>query len=69
MPTILIVDDEETARYGIRRAIGAPDRQILEAANAAEARSALAAHHADLMLVDINMPGEDGISLVRNYGG
>jgi YesN/AraC family two-component response regulator len=66
MPTILIVDDEEPARYGIRRAIEAPDRQIFEAASAAEARVAIQQHRPHLMLVDINMPGEDGISLVRS---
>lgn len=66
MPTILIVDDEEPARYGIRRAIEAPDRQIFEAASAAEARVAIQQHRPHVMLVDINMPGEDGISLVRS---
>src|SRR6266508_2106986 len=60
MHKILIVDDEEPARYGIRRAIEASGRQIIEAADAAEARAALAAHRPHLMLVDINMPGEDG---------
>jgi serine/threonine protein kinase/Tol biopolymer transport system component len=66
MTTILIVDDEEVARYGIRRALEGPERRIYEAGSAAEARAALLAHRPQLMLVDINMPGEDGISLVRS---
>jgi serine/threonine protein kinase/Tol biopolymer transport system component len=66
MYRILIVDDEEAARYGIRRALESPDRQILEAANAEQARLAVRLHRPHLMLVDVNMPGEDGISLVKS---
>jgi YesN/AraC family two-component response regulator len=66
MHKILIVDDEEPPRYGIRRAIAGPDREIFEAASAGEARAAIRNHRPHLMLVDINMPGEDGISLVRS---
>src|SRR5262245_38988164 len=66
MHKILIVDDEESARYGIRRALARPDREIYEAASAAEARAAIRKQRPHAMLVDINMPGEDGISLVRS---
>jgi serine/threonine protein kinase/Tol biopolymer transport system component/ActR/RegA family two-component response regulator len=66
MHRILIVDDEEAARHGIRRALESPDRQILEAADAEQARLSVRLHRPHLMLVDVNMPGEDGISLVRS---
>ena len=66
MHKILIVDDEEAARYGLRRALENQDTQVFEAADAAAARAAINEYRPDLMLVDINMPGEDGVSLVRS---
>ena len=66
MHRILIVDDEDAARYSIRRALESRDLQVFEACNAEAARVAIRSHHPQLMLVDINMPGEDGVTLVRS---
>jgi DNA-binding NtrC family response regulator len=64
MKTILIVDDEPTARYGMRRALE-PRYRIVEAGDAAAARDALRRESPDLVLLDIVMPGEDGLSVLR----
>ncbi len=62
--TILVVDDDQIARYGIRRALG--DRyQVLEAESAAAARPLLRAQNPALLLLDIEMPGESGLDLLR----
>ena len=66
MHKILIVDDEEAARYGIRRALEGRTSRIFEAASAKAARSLILEHQPQVMLVDINMPEEDGISLVKS---
>ncbi len=66
MHKILIVDDEEAARYGIRRALEHKDTKIFEAPDAEAARSAVQKQQPQLMLTDINMPGEDGISLLKS---
>jgi len=66
MHKILIVDDEEAARYGIRRALETSETQILEAASAEAARAAIKMQQPHLMLTDINMPGEDGVSLLKS---
>jgi len=66
MQKILIVDDEEAARYGIRRVLESRTTRIFEAASAKAARSVIQEHQPQLMLVDINMPEEDGISLVKS---
>src|SRR5262245_2291664 len=66
MLKILIVDDEEAARYGIRRVLESRTARILEAASAQAARNMIQEHQPELMLVDINMPEEDGISLVKS---
>jgi DNA-binding NtrC family response regulator len=63
---ILIVDDEEAARYGIRRVLEDKETQILEAGNAESARTLVKTHHPEVMLTDINMPEEDGIDLMKS---
>ena len=64
MRTILVVDDEAAARYGVRRALESKYK-IVEAGSADAAREALAAEKPDLILLDLVMPGEDGISFMR----
>ena len=64
MKTILIVDDEPAARYGLRRALEGRYR-VLEAESAEAARSAMAADAPDLLLLDVVMPGEDGLEFLK----
>jgi DNA-binding NtrC family response regulator len=64
MKTILIVDDEPAARYGIGRALESKYR-IAEADSAQAAREALTREQPDLVLLDVVMPGEDGLSFLR----
>src|SRR5437588_181689 len=63
---VLVVDDEEAARYGIRRALaGGGDYEIEEAGSVEEARAALVARSHDLMLLDVNLPGMSGLEYLR----
>jgi DNA-binding NtrC family response regulator len=67
MRRILIVDDEPSARYGIRRALEG-SYHIAEAGSAAEARKAMANHaseHPDMILLDLVMPDESGLSFLK----
>src|SRR6266404_5308034 len=64
MKTILIVDDEPAARYGLRRALEAKYR-IAEADSAEAATEALAQERPDLVLLDVVLPGQDGLSFLR----
>lgn len=64
MKTILIVDDEPAARYGMRRALEGSYR-IVEADSTAAARSLLVSDKPDLLLLDVVLPGEDGISFLK----
>jgi DNA-binding NtrC family response regulator len=63
--TILLVDDEPTARYGTRRALESKYK-IVEAGSAAEARAGLDAARPDLILLDLVMPDEDGLAFMRS---
>jgi len=61
---LLVVDDEEAARYGIRRALGSAGYEVVEAGSVAEAREAIEAERPDLVLLDVNLPGESGLDLL-----
>jgi len=64
MKTVLIVDDEPASRYALRRALENRYR-IAEADSAAAARSALQTEKPDLILLDVILPGEDGICFLK----
>jgi two-component system LytT family response regulator len=64
----LIVDDERLARAELRRLLAAhPDIAIVgEAAHAGEARDRIAQLAPDLLLLDIEMPGESAFDLLAS---
>ena len=64
MKTILIVDDEPAARYGLRRALESKYR-IAEVDSAEAAREALPREQPDLVLLDVVLPGQDGLSFLK----
>src|ERR1700751_5123384 len=64
MKTILIVDDEPAARYGLRRALEAKYR-IAEADSAEAAREVLPREQPDLVLLDVVLPGQNGLSFLQ----
>jgi len=62
---ILIVDDEETARYGMRRALDVKGR-VFEAGNLTAARRICLEEKPDLVLLDLNLGGESGLDLLTD---
>ena len=67
MTAILIVDDSKLARIVMGKAISAlePDWTKLEAGNADEAQAVLESHHVDVLVLDFNMPGRNGLELAE----
>ncbi len=63
--TILVVDDEPELREMIEEYLSSKGFIVLTAENGEAMRQVLAAHAIDLVLLDIKMPGEDGLSLAR----
>ncbi|HEY7783905.1 MAG TPA: response regulator, partial [Pyrinomonadaceae bacterium] len=62
---LLIVDDEEAARYGMRRALSTFGLNVSEADSAEAARALIKQHEPDLMLLDVNLPGISGLDFLR----
>ncbi|HEV2799239.1 MAG TPA: sigma-54 dependent transcriptional regulator [Pyrinomonadaceae bacterium] len=66
---VLIVDDEEAARYGVRRALASFGYELAEAGSVAEARAQFEGGSPDLLLLDVNLPGQSGLEFLRELHG
>jgi two-component system phosphate regulon response regulator OmpR len=64
--TIMIVDDEPDLREVLEEYFTARGYNALTAQSATAARALAAEHPVDVALLDIAMPGEDGLSLARH---
>ncbi|NRA31466.1 MAG: response regulator transcription factor [Parvularculaceae bacterium] len=62
---LLLVDDEPSIREPLADFLRREQFEVVDAADAAEARGYVAEQRFDLALLDIMMPGEDGLSLAR----
>jgi DNA-binding NarL/FixJ family response regulator len=64
---VLIVDDEQLVRTGLRMILDAEDDLVVvgEAANGREALEHVREHAPDVVLMDIRMPGIDGLEATR----
>ena len=69
--TVLIVDDSKLARIVATKALRSlqPEWERLEAANAEEAMALLAGQRVDIVLLDYNMPGRNGLELAAELRG
>lgn len=64
--TLLVVDDEPDVREVLEECLAAKGYRVLAAEGAGAARTIAAREPIDLALLDIRMPGEDGLSLARH---
>lgn len=65
MATILFTDDEESIRLLYREEFEEAGYEVVVAASGAEALEKFTEAQPDLLVIDIKMPGMDGIELVR----
>ena len=63
--SLLLVDDEAALREPLAEYLARQGFSVSQSASAAEARTFLRDQRPDLVLLDIMMPGEDGLSLCR----
>ncbi len=69
MTRVLVVDDEPQIRRALSTNLKARDYQVDQAATGEEALALAAEHHPDVVILDIGLPGIDGIEVVRGLRG
>ncbi len=68
-PHLLVVDDDARLRGLLTRYLTDQGFRVTTAADAADARARLQGLAFDLLILDVMMPGEDGVSLTRHLRG
>jgi DNA-binding NtrC family response regulator len=62
---ILVVDDEEVVRLALARVLSSEHCKVEAAWNGADALREIERHSFDVVLLDLRMPGMDGISVLK----
>ncbi len=65
MPTVLIVDDDDNQRLLYREELTMEGYDIIEASNGPDAIDLVAAQGVDCVVLDIAMPGMDGVEVMH----
>jgi len=65
MPTVLIVDDEPTPRAFLHQSLADQGYAALEAGTVADAHNQIDLGHADIVLLDVNLPDGSGLRLLE----
>jgi CheY-like chemotaxis protein len=65
MPTLLVIDDNSSVRESLRFLLRRRGYEVLTAESGAEAIALAAQHPVDGAIVDVNMPGMNGIEVCR----
>jgi signal transduction histidine kinase/ActR/RegA family two-component response regulator len=63
--SVLLVEDDEDARFLLTQTLEYYGAHVLSAASASDAVRILEQHHADVLLSDLRMPGQDGFELIH----
>jgi len=69
MPTILIVDDEEAIRATLSQLLGYEGYRVLVAPDGPSALEQLQQEKVDVILLDVKMPGMDGLDVLQRLAG
>jgi two-component system KDP operon response regulator KdpE len=69
MTRVLVVDDEPQIRRALRTNLAARSYTVDLAASGEEALSLAAAHHPDVVILDLGLPGIDGLAVVEGLRG
>ena len=64
---VLVVDDEPSICWGFERLLGDQGHHVVTASSAEEGLRLAAEHDVALVVLDVRLPGEDGISACRGF--
>ncbi len=65
MSRVLIIDDEESICWGLKRLLGEAGHQVRVASSAEDGIAAAQAERPDMVVMDIRLPGMDGLSAMK----
>jgi two-component system, OmpR family, response regulator len=65
-PSLLVVDDDEEIVQLLTRYLNGHGFQVFAAGSAAQSRAVMGAESIDLVLLDLGLPDEDGLSLLKD---
>jgi CheY-like chemotaxis protein len=65
MTRILVIDDETFVREALQRVLGSSDVAVTGAADADEGLASLRSSPADLVIIDVVLPGMDGVAAIK----
>jgi len=69
MPHILVADDDPSYLMILERLCASCGATVVTASNAADARTALASHDFDLLLLDLQLERQEGLGLIAEVEG
>ena len=64
-PTLLVIDDDHLVRRAVSRTLSAQGFRVLTAADGSQGLDILAEDEVDVALIDIGLPGMDGLEVLR----
>ena len=65
MPRVLVVDDEPPIRRFLRTSLSSQGYQVIEAEDGSSARAMLRQNVADVLVLDLGLPGLDGFEIIK----
>jgi len=65
-PTLLVIDDDPLVRRAVSRTLSAQGFRVLTAGDGPEGLDVLTSDEVDVALIDIGLPGMDGLTVLRN---
>ena len=69
MSRVVLVDDEQLVRAGFRMILQpVEDIEVVEAGDGTEALTTVRAHRPNVVLMDVRMPGMDGLAALAALG-
>ena len=63
--TVVIADDESSMRLLVHATIESDDYRVIEACDGVEAWALIQKHKPSLVLLDVQMPGQNGLEVLR----
>ncbi len=67
MPSILVVDDEQSICWGLTRLGESLGHEVLAASSAEQALVRAKQRHPDVIILDVRLPGMDGLSAIERF--